>query len=95
VEHSHISISSDIPVKIIGNNQQENSIQSNNFSVDKKFYSNQTITILNTNSRPGTVKVETAAVKQYKNLVRLLYFIKSSFMLKSKHAQIKIKQMGS
>ena len=67
--YTHISIESDIPIKIIWNNQQENTIQSNNFSLDKKFYSNQTITRLNTNPRPATVKVEIAAVKEYKSLV--------------------------
>jgi len=67
--YTHISIESDIPIKIIWNNQQDNSIQSTNFSLDKKFYSNQTITLLNTNSRQATVKVEIAAVKEYKSLV--------------------------
>jgi hypothetical protein len=38
-------------------------------SLDKKFYSDQKITLLNTNSRPAIVKVEIAAVKEYKSLV--------------------------
>ena len=67
--YTHIRIESDIPIKIVWNNQQENTIQRNNFSLDKKFSSDQTITLINNNSQPATVKVEIAAVKEYKSLV--------------------------
>ena len=67
--YTHIRIESDIPIKIVWNNQQENTIQRNNFSLDKKFSSDQTITLINNNPQPATVKVEIAAVKEYKSLV--------------------------
>lgn len=66
--YTHIKIQSDVPIKIMRNNNQENSIISKDFSLDKKIYSDETITLINTNSHPATVKVEIAAVKEYKSL---------------------------